>query len=145
MLNRIKTQFEIRSECWWPQNGNMDDEMTEQESAREREKTLTVWLKNYKNVYGTLLSASDSTHRPFTMHIEHKNSKSLLKTSISSLIVNTISGSRGAHGFYRPTGKQSCVYKVLVCCNDKHFLGRTRMDLQGFRQMKFKFRHIFCS
>lgn len=60
MLNRIKTQFEIRSECWWPQNGNMDDEMTEQERERERE-TLTVWLKNYKNVYGTLLSASDST------------------------------------------------------------------------------------
>lgn len=32
------------------------------QSKREREReTLTVWLKNYKNVYGTLLSASDST------------------------------------------------------------------------------------
>lgn len=151
MLNKIKAQFEIRSECWWPQTGNMDDEVREQQTERERKRSLNDWrtIKTSTGHCSQLQTAHPQAIHLCLMHIAHKNSKSFLKTSICGLIVNTISGSQGAQGFDRPTGKQSCVYKVLGCCNDEHFLERARMDLQGFRRMKSKseicLRHLYGS
>lgn len=109
------------------------------ERESEREKTLTVWLKNYKNVYRTPLSASDSMPTGHSRCILcTKIARAFSKPQSPVWLWTQFPGVWVHRVFTGPLGNKVAFTRYLVSCNDEHFIGRTRMDLEGFRQMKFK-------